>query len=354
MQKTRAFIPVLFGLMLLAGCASAPKGVPLTPDMTRVWPLPPDQARVAWLHQIQEPGDVGIAPKGLRRLFSVFSGKARAPHIEEPIGIYADADGWLMVADTGLQVVHLYNLEARTYAQAFQIPDGRLASPVGVAYDPETGRVFVADSIRNHIYVYDTGGTYVGYFGEGLRRVSGLFWDAREKRLLAADTGNHRVLVFNGSGEQIQSIGTRGDGPGQFNFPTHVTVDGDGRMIVTDTLNFRVQVLSRTGEPVRQVGRLGRWLGNFSKPKGVAVNDAGQLFVVDGIFDVVQLFDGEGQLLMHFGGTGPQPGRFWLPAGIAVAGNDIFIADTHNKRVQMFRMLDVAPEQEEIQKAGDS
>lgn len=354
MQKTKILIPLLLGLLMLAGCASAPRGIPQAPDMGRVWPLPPDQARVAWLHQIQVPADAGISKRGLGRFLSVFTGKAPAPRIEEPVGIYADTSGWLMVADTGLQVVHLYNLKARTYTQAFQIPDGRLASPVGVAYDPEAGRVYVADSIRNHIYVYDTDGMYVGYFGAGLNRISGLFWDARGKRLIAADTGNHRVLVFNAKGERTQTIGERGDGPGQFNFPTHVTVDGDGQIIVTDTLNFRVQVLSAEGEPVRQVGRLGRWLGNFSKPKGVAVNGDGHLFVVDGIFDVVQLFDGEGRLLMHFGGTGPQPGRFWLPAGIAVAGNDIFIADTHNKRVQMFRMLDVAPEQEEKQRAGDS
>jgi len=108
---------------------------------------------------------------------------------------------------------------------------------------------------------------------------------------------------------------------------------------VTDSLNFRVQVFSKAGEPLAQVGGLGQVLGRFSKPKGVAVDDGGRMYVVDSIFDVVQMFDDSGRLLMHFGGSGSRPGQFWLPAGIAVAGNNIYVADTQNRRVQVFRLL---------------
>lgn len=325
--------------LVLAACAGGPGPLRMAPDMGRVWPLPPDAPRLAWMHQIRVPADAGVREGFGARIAAVFAGRPRPPAIEEPIGIYADTDGWVIVADPGLQVVHIYNLARGTYAQAFELPDGRLASPVGVALDPERGRVFVADSIKNRIFVYDTKGYYIGRFGEGLTRVSGLAWDRGRGRLLAADTGHHRVVVYDANGVQVEAFGERGNGPGQFNFPTHVAVGPDGEVYVADSLNFRVQVFGPDLEPKRQVGHAGSVLGSFSKPKGVAVDADGHLFVVDGLYDVVQLFDDEGRLLMHFGGAGSQPGRFWLPAGIAVAGRNVFVADTRNRRVQVFRLL---------------
>jgi hypothetical protein len=61
---------------------------------------------------------------------------------------------------------------------------------------------------------------------------------------------------------------------------------------------------------------------------------------VDGIYDTVQVFNPEGELLMHFGSSGFKPGHFWLPAGIAIdRENKIFVADTYNHRVQIFKYL---------------
>jgi DNA-binding beta-propeller fold protein YncE len=325
--------------LLLAGCASAPAPLAMAPDMTRVWPVPPDPPRVAYLDEIRVPRDAGVRESLAQRIVGVIAGRKRAPAMEQPLGIYADKDGWLLVADPGLQTVHIYNLVKHTYAQAFEMPGGRLASPVGVAFDPERGWIYVADSILNGIFIYDTRGYFVGTFGEGLKRVSGLAWDAPRKRLLAVDTGHHRVLVYDADGRQTQVIGRHGDGPGEFNYPTHVAVAPDGTFFVTDTLNFRVQEFAADGTPIRSVGHVGQVVGSFSKPKGVALDDQGHLFVVDGIYDVVQLFDVQGDLLMLFGGAGSEPGHFWLPAGIAVAGNEIFVADTQNRRVQLFRLL---------------
>jgi len=326
-------------VLALAGCASAPAPLTLAPDMERVWPVPPDPPRVAYLHEVRIPKDAGVRESFGKRLVAALVGRPRPPAVEEPVGIYADPDGWLMVADPGLQVVHVYNFKRRSYVQAFERPGGRLASPVGVAFDPERGWIFVADSILNQIFIYDTRGYYVGRFGEGLKRVSGLAWDGPRGRLLAVDTGNHRVVVYDADGRQTRVIGRRGEGPGEFNFPTYVAVAPDGTFYVTDTLNFRVQVFAADGTPLKSVGHVGQVLGSFSKPKGVALDREGHLYVVDGLYDVVQLFDPQGELLMYFGGAGSQAGHFWLPAGIAIAGDDVFVADTQNRRVQMFRLL---------------
>lgn len=42
--------------------------------------------------------------------------------------------------------------------------------------------------------------------------------------------------------------------------------------------------------------------------------------------------------MLPVGGSGDQPGKFNLPAGVAVHGNQIYVADSYNRRIQIFRM----------------
>jgi predicted CXXCH cytochrome family protein len=70
---------------------------------------------------------------------------------------------------------------------------------------------------------------------------------------------------------------------------------------------------------------------------------------VDAHFEAVQIFDADGTLLLDFGAEGRGPGGFWLPAGIFIdRRNRIWIADTYNKRVQVF---DYIPEGKPVRKA---
>ena len=129
-------------------------------------------------------------------------------------------------------------------------------------------------------------------------------------------------------------------GPGEFNYPTSVAVDGRGHLVVSDTLNCRVQVFDMRGKFLSQFGGNGDTSGHFSRPKGVAVDAAGNIYVVDALFDNFQIFNLAGQLLLNVGETGTQPGGFGLPNGIAIgADNRIYVADTFNHRVQVFQYL---------------
>ena len=45
--------------------------------------------------------------------------------------------------------------------------------------------------------------------------------------------------------------------------------------------------------------------------------------------------------MMAFGHEGTEPGEFWLPAGIFVdQRNRIYVADSFNKRIQIFELLE--------------
>jgi hypothetical protein len=55
----------------------------------------------------------------------------------------------------------------------------------------------------------------------------------------------------------------------------------------------------------------------------------------------VQIFTPDGQILMAFGQEGNGPGQFWLPAGIFIDDrNRIYVADSYNKRIQIFDLLE--------------
>ena len=72
----------------------------------------------------------------------------------------------------------------------------------------------------------------------------------------------------------------------------------------------------------------------------IAADSDGNIYVVDALFDNIQIFDQSGRLLMAWGGPGHAYGRFWLPSGIFIDDNDrIYVADTYNKRVQVFQYL---------------
>jgi hypothetical protein len=54
----------------------------------------------------------------------------------------------------------------------------------------------------------------------------------------------------------------------------------------------------------------------------------------------MQIFNKDGDLLLTIGGQGQEQGQFWLPNGVFITkSNLIFVADTYNKRIQVFRYI---------------
>jgi len=56
------------------------------------------------------------------------------------------------------------------------------------------------------------------------------------------------------------------------------------------------------------------------------------------------VFDRNGTFLLNIGSQGQAPGEFWLPTGLFVSDNDtIYVADSHNQRVQVLRYIGSTP-----------
>jgi DNA-binding beta-propeller fold protein YncE len=300
------------------------------------WPPPPSPARIELQSVFRRASDLGIERSLWRRVTDLISGGGELDLVR-PAGV-AVAGARIAVADPGAGLVHLYDLEARRFTALRGCAGQAFAEPVAVAF--LDGTLYVSDAAAARIEIIRDGGDCATpWLLPAGSRPAGLAADAERHRLYVADAGAHRVLAYDPSGTIVRQLGRRGNAPGELNYPTWLTVDAAGRLYVTDALNFRVQSFDADGAPLASFGQHGDGSGDFASPKGIGVGRDSEIFVVDALFDAVQIFDRDGRYLMVFGDRGREPGHFWLPSGLAVAGDRIYVADSYNQRVQIFRFL---------------
>ncbi len=160
-----------------------------------------------------------------------------------------------------------------------------------------------------------------------------------------ADGGNNRIAVLNSQGEFLRSFGTVGSGAGQLKEAWGVAVDPSGNVYVADTWNHRVEKYDSTGTFLTQWGGFADTAGEasgrdglFWGPRAIALDSDNNLYVTDTGNKRIQKFDPEGNFLGQWGGFGIEKGQFNEPVGIAISQvtGDIFVADTWNHRIQRF------------------
>lgn len=194
-----------------------------------------------------------------------------------------------------------------------QVPErwGSLVDVGGVAIDAEDN-VYVLNRSEHPVIVFNREGAYLRDFGAGffLRAHGSLI--TQDGSVFCTDDGNHVVAKFTPEGEQLLTIGTRGQ--------------------PSDTGYFRTWEVWQSTSTVRYPGP------PFNRPTGVAVNTDGDIFVSDGYGNCrVHRFDAGGTLKFSWGEPGGAPGQFRLPHDIAIDGQSrVLIADRENSRIQLF------------------
>lgn len=325
-------------------------GMEDAPEGRRIlYPAPPEVPRYMYAGQLigevnfRAPGAEvrGKAEQLWRLVLGLDAADATRVVLQRPVAGAADGAGRIYVSDASRQAVFVFDEKAGellVWDRAQGLTG--FASPVGVAPGPD-GQLYVADAELGMVVRLDRNGNPVGAIGKGvLKRPAGLARDPEQKLLYVADTYAHDIKVFDDEGRLVQLIGRRGEGNGEFNYPTHIAF-ARGELYVTDTLNSRVQVFGGGGEVLdRKFGARGLYVGNLVRPKGVAVDNEGHVYVVESYYDHLLVYDRQGQYLLPIGGTGQDTGRFFLPAGVWVdSRNRVYVADMFNGRVMVFQFL---------------
>ncbi len=339
------------GLLLLYGCASPPMKIDYFSEQQgkaqTVWPALPEVPRYRYAglllgetnFTVAENTDSNSVSKFMQWLVGLDGSEQDPNQLDRPqSGIVLD--GRIYVTDIGKRAIFVFDeRESRLHSWNMADQDNEFIAPVGIVAE-STERILVADAELGRIVRLDRKGNPLGSFGQGqLKRPTGLARDPDSGLVYVADTAAHNIKVFTPDGNLHRVIGKRGIAKGEFNGPTHITF-ARKTLVVSDTLNARVQLLSPTGEPIKTVGRRGLYVGNLTRPKGVALDDDGNLYIIEGYYDHLLVFDDKGELLLPIGGTGLEIGHFFLPAGMWIDQNNrIFVADMFNSRVVMFQYL---------------
>jgi DNA-binding beta-propeller fold protein YncE len=337
---TVSFVTLIF---LLTGCASKPKSAENTASAKSdyIWPAPPADPRIRYLGELKSSDSVTGEKKQSLRDWFLGSKEKEKLVLSKPYGVHSDSQGRVFVADTGIAGLVVFDLNNKEMVYWGTTGPGELKKPTGVTTDQE-GNVYVSDVIDQRVVKYDNTGQYLTAFGGAELLISpvGLAFNDQTQQLYVVDSKKHQIIVFNTNGEVANTIGDRGSDKGQFNYPTNIAIDQKGRLYVADTMNFRVQILQNDGTHINSFGKLGDGRGQFSRLKGISIDRDGHIYAVDAAFNNVQIFNDNGQLLLSFGKAGTEPGGFYLPAGAHIdRNNKLFIADQLNLRIQMFEYI---------------
>jgi DNA-binding beta-propeller fold protein YncE len=263
-----------------------------------------------------------------------------------PFGIAVSASGYVYIANAGSNTIVEYNSGGtlqRTWGEGgtgkgdFEDPYGLGVGPTGV------GNVYVADTDNNRIQMFSpSGGWDQGWGQETLNFINP--WDVAVNpstgNWYVADSGNNRIDMFNKLG-YFQT-----DWTGTLNFPEAVAISpATNNVYVADTYNNQIQEFTPTGSFITKWGSKGSGPGQFEFSEGIAVDPNGYVYVTDWLNDNLQMFTSSGTYLTQVGSKGSGPGQFNSPEKLALMSTSsssgyIYVADSGNNRVEIFSYKD--------------
>ncbi len=247
----------------------------------------------------------------------------------------------VIISDPGLRAVHVLDPSGKTSFSILGDQGRRLRLPAGVAVDAEDN-IYIADSARGIVLVYNQRGQFVRYIGmfrgENMyERPTGIAIDRKAGRLYLTDTPRNFVFILDLQGNVLKRVGRdrSGNGNGEFVAPTQIAVSDHG-IVVLDKERSRIQVLDFDGN------RIGcyRVAASIDRDNGLAVDRDGNIYISYVATSMVGIYKPDGTAMGAFGQSGSRSGEFLSPRGLWVdASNRIYIADTENARVQVFQVI---------------
>jgi uncharacterized protein (TIGR03663 family) len=269
------------------------------------------------------------APEALAEALGVASAEVVGEGwLVEPRGLASGPDGTLAVADVGLGEVVLFGADGRLLETRIS---ETLNEPEAVAWTPD-GMLVIADTWNHRVLLFNPATGNIrplpepdgGWFGPRALAV------AANGTLAVADTGHKRIVLVTFSGEtpRLEIIGREGSGPGELVEPVGLTWLGADRLLVADTGNHRLQVFDRRGQVIEEVALPGAWSDFYSRPQTVVLGE-GRWLVTDTPASVLWLVERGEVRRIELATAGI------APTGLARSGERLYLADM-SSRVWVF------------------
>ena len=257
--------------------------------------------------------------------------------LDTPYGIAINKCGEMIVSEWLGHRVSIFDIRGQknqTFGSRGDSPD-QMVWPAGIAID-DTDNIYVSSCYK--LQKFTSSGELIKCVGQ-VGRKEGEFDNPRgvtlyDKQVYVCDRNNHRVQVFDLDLNFVRSIGSRGNGRGEFNVPLDVKFDTAGNMYVAELDNERVHVMDSSGHFIRLFGLEGE--GKLRGPSGLHIADK-YVYVSDFSGDCIVVYETSGQFVTSFGRHGEKEGEFRGPRCItSCADGFIHVCDCWNDRVQIF------------------
>ena len=329
---------------------------PIVDTSKLVWPQPPDIARIKYAASLRgETPQADVQPKKKKsswmdRLAGIETNdetKIKPVHVlAKPYGVGVDSQGKIYIADSYVSAVFIFDVASDKLEFIRNGKEARFKEILGIALD-DNDRLFVSDAGLHQVSVFDKTHKLETVFGaDQLGRPGGIAIDRENRFVYVVDSEKQQVAVFDADSYKfLRNLGgppkqEADDSPGTFTVPTNVTVDAEGNVYVADTLNNRIQIFDADGNFISMFGKAGDAPGAFARPKGIAVDADGHIWVADAMQGRIQVFDKEGHLLAYFGEPGKYPGQFGLPTGLCIdKQNRVVVTEQLKGRAQIFHYI---------------
>ncbi len=248
----------------------------------------------------------------------------------------------------------------------------RLSSPA-----PGPDPVYITPGLQHirSIYAYGEGADKLLSQPFGVAFVDG--------RLYVGQMGKGNVIVMDGNGNYLQTVGVKGRGWGQLNSTGGIDVDANGNVYVADPTHAKVVVFDKAGRPLQEIpikyplvprvfegrrlyvasfdsikvlaipgyqqlsawGQRGRGDADFDFPNGLVVTDGGNtIYVSDGNNMRLKKLDKNGEKVWIVGrppkDMNDSSRLFGLPGGMVLVGNVLYVTDPLDGTIHLFRAGD--------------
>jgi DNA-binding beta-propeller fold protein YncE len=296
------------------------------------------EEHVHWIGAIQNQSDLKEESNIKDKVFDFLFGKSDIKLIRPTSLSYQDENN-LFILDQDVCSPVLIDQKSASFNLIQSQDKNSYPSLVSICSGND-GKFYFTDSYLNKIFVLNPESKNIEELNSTLQldKPTGIAFNPVTGLIHVAETGKHRILVLSMDGNIIKTIGRRGTEKGEFNFPNYLWIDKNGRLYIVDSMNFRIQIFSSNDEFITMFGEAGNSSGYMARPKGIATDSQGNIYIVDALFHAVQIFNSKGDYLYTFGKKGKGQAEFWLPSGIFIDNNDkIYVADSYNSRIQIFQ-----------------
>ena len=247
--------------------------------------------------------------------------------------------------------------------------------PKSIIIDSETDNVYICDLGNDRVQVFTKNLEFIFDFKENMCWPVGIC--INHSKVYVTQYGRHSLNVYSTEGKFLNSVGKKGNGKLQFDWPRAVVVSNEKKRIyICERDNVRIQCLNfdlafhsfiknipsprdvkltsdevvvlTSGDPcvryynyshqlIRQI--IPRGEGNLViDPSHLCLDKANNILLTDLATNCVLIFSNRGELIHKFGQKGEDRGEFIEVRGIALDSEDRIIVASQNSNhcIQLF------------------